>query len=874
VPLHRRHRYGDEIRDVFTALAADAHASAGARGVSIAFLRELGGLMRFALRERFAALRTTSRWSPASELRWAWRALTARRRQAAFGVALLGVTLGANGVIFSVADSLAFMRDNYPDGERLVVLQGFDPETRRTITGLPADLVEPVRAQRDLVDAVHATTGSSVLLSRGGVPVNSRAIYVTPGLFEMLGARPLAGRTFVDADAGANAATLVVIREDLAREHFGDPTTAVGRTLDAATGPLHVIGVMPASFRFQSGNDRIWRPLDLKARTSSRVPSLFVIARRAPDATADRLSRALMDRSPAITPLTAMPRGWPYTIATAPFGDRFGVAPSRVYAFLLAAAVCLLLTACASVASVELSTAVRRGRSFALTSALGASRAAIVRIVALETAFVTVAAVAIGAVLAAWGTSAVAAALPDSLTLRSTNAIDVDTRALLFMAAAGAIAWLVAAVPVLHFAVRQSTIATLTLDSRTTAGSRGAALARRSLAALQVAIAVCLLIGATLGLRSYLALITLDKGFDSRSLIGVEVTIPPSMPRTAAAIEATTTQVLDRLRSLSVVAGAAAAVEVPPLVWGDRYAGPVEIGGQEPAGMAITIRSRVAADYFDVLRLPLRAGRIFAADEPTTSAIVPETFAAQYWPGQSVVGKRFKQPGDQSWLEIVGVSARVRSELDNGGAPSRVEHQIYVPRRPLTAAETTNASGNPFAYYTVAFVVRLTDVSAAPAVVEAVRALDGRLLARADVVDDLYAQLFTDTRVATSVITAFGVLAFAISLAGIYGVMAFLVAGRRRELAIRLALGAGAADVQRQVVASALRFVLLGAAAGLVTAWSVARFIESQLFAVSARDVATYAGVAAAVIIAAVVATWRPARRAARIDPALTLRTD
>lgn len=164
--------------------------------------------------------------------------------------------------------------------------------------------------------------------------------------------------------------------------------------------------------------------------------------------------------------------------------------------------------------------------------------------------------------------------------------------------------------------------------------------------------------------------------------------------------------------------------------------------------------------------------------------------------------------------------------------------------------------------------------AAIDAVLDAVRGLDRRLLAKADVVDDLYASLFTDTRVASSVVTAFGVLAFAVALAGIYGVMAFLVAGRSREIAIRMALGADGRDMRRHVLGSALRFVIVGAGAGLVVAWAASRFIGSQLFGLSPTDAGTYAGVAALVTFAALGATWPPARRAARTDPAAALRAD
>ena len=515
---------------------------------------------------------------------------------------------------------------------------------------------------------VHGETGGTVLLSRDGTPVDVRP----PGSRRACSRWSADGRSPAGSSAmptGSRTRQRWRSFAKIARDHFGTPADAVGRRLDAVTGPLHVIGVLPMSFRFPSGIDRLWRLQSLPPRADGRVPNLLTMARLAPDVSLEAVNRALTERSPVVVALTSSNR-WKHTVAAKPITGHYSAESTRVFRFLVAAALCLLLTACASVASVELASAIARARNYAIASAMGASRASLIRMVLAEAAVLAGAAAGLALGLASLATAFVASTLPESMTYQSTNPIDVDVRTMAFMAAAALLTWIVTAVPVVVFASRPATATVLRVDARTGAGSRSASAVRRGLTSMQVAAAVCLLIGAALGTRSYIALVTQDAGFDARNVVSLEVTLPPVLPRTPEAIETTSARVLQRLRAMRDVRAATSGAP-PPIMEGDRHAAPIEVeGGTGPASMVILISRPATPSYFDTLGVPMRAGRTFSADNVGDDAIVSETFARQFFPDGAAVGRRFRQQGDRAWRRIVGVSARTRNESDRVGQPS------------------------------------------------------------------------------------------------------------------------------------------------------------------------------------------------------------
>jgi putative ABC transport system permease protein len=873
LPRRRRHQYGDEMALVFASLADETRRTRGWLGVGVLWMKEIVGLAKFSARERASQMasddgggRRRSRWDWRGELRWSWRSLRARRWRAVFAIALLAATLAANTIVFSAADSLVFRRLDFPDADRLVVLQGVNPQTGRTFSGMPADIVARWRVHRDLFAAVHAFTAGSVLLAKDGAPESARVTSVTAGLLEQLGARPRAGRLFTEDDVQAGATTVAIVREDLARELFGDAAMAIGRSLPADAAPLQIVGVLPTSFRFQSGTTRVWRLYDLSRRDGGRVPYVTPIATLAPGMGDEDLRAALRDRSGAISAMTAAAGGWPYIVDPWPLLRVYGSPPSQLMWLLIGAAACLLLTCCASLASIEIASATGRARTYAIATALGAGRGGLVRSACVEGAAMVAAAVVAAAALAWVGMRALATVLPPTVTSRSPNAIDLDWRALAFMTAIATIAWLVATWPLALFASRAAA-GGLRLDTRTAASPRIAATLRRGLATFQIAAAVCLVIGGTLGLQSYLSQARQDPGFDARHLARVSVTLPSVMPKTPADVQRISTDILTRLRSLpTVVSAAVATAGVPPDIAGDLHAGPLEIDGRATTeGMVILSLSPVGSEYLKTLGLSVRSGRMPEPTDPETAVVVTESFARQFWPTENAIGRRFRHKGRPDWFEIVGITPRIRTRADSLGKASAVEHPVFLldrSRRAMTGPAT------------MTFVARLSEISQLNAAVASVRAIDSRLLIRADVVDDLLSDQVTEARAAALVVTGFGTLAFVIAIAGVYGVMSFLVAGRVREIGIRVALGAAGRDVRRDVVGSALRFIVVGAVLGVAGAWFASRFAAAQLFAVSPTDPPTYALVTGLVIVTAVAATWSPARRAARVDPVIALRAE
>jgi predicted permease len=514
--------------------------------------------------------------------------------------------------------------------------------------------------------------------------------------------------------------------------------------------------------------------------------------------------------------------------------------------------------------------------------ALGAPRWALARIAALEGGLLVGASAVAGGVLG-WATvGLLAASLPNILLLSTSNPVDLDGRALAYMAAVAAVAWLVSALPPVFAASRPSLTTLLRHDDRTVAASRGAVWLRRSLTVIEIAVAVTLVIGALLHVRTYQQLLAVEKGFDSRGLVQVSYTLPFQHYPTQADRRALAARFIAEARTVpGVLAGTWSS---PPPSAGDS---PSEVRVEiddAPAGNTAELVgvNRVDAEYFSVIRLPLRRGRYLQADDPETNVVVSESFARRFFHDGDAIGHSFRRFPREPWLTIVGVVGDFRTARTRMPAPGdRVTHYYALWPRPPQAAPAS-ASGPPSpprvdtggSYGFVTTTIRTDGTVPAAALRAVAERLDPRLRVTVSDVDEMYASQNADTRLTTNIVSAFGALAFVVAIAGLYGVMAFLVAGRTREIGIRMALGADRGAVQRLVLLSATRMVVVGAIAGVGLAVLASRWIESQLFGVSPTDVPTYAVVALAVVATALLATWLPARQAAAVDPVVTLKSE
>jgi len=803
-----------------------------------------------------------------SEIRRAWRNVVARGWRAGLTIGLLALALAATTIVFSAADSLVFRRVAYPSADRLIRFDTRDAKSGRPGGGFAsAAVLHEWRKQGDLFSGVHGHLYKTIFLIGRGEPELVPAADVTPGLIDMLGVRPRWGRTLLETDAQQTNVHAVLIAEEIARRRFGDPARAVDQRLETTAEPLLVVGVMPASFRFPGGTQRIWRAFDPRGPLAQNM-GISLIARIADGVSFAQLSQMMETRSEALY-VAAGARNV-VTASPAPLTTARVITEQRRLLFvLLGAAISLLLTACANAASLELASVLTRARTYAIQLAVGASRAALVRTGLLEGVYLVGTAGLAASLLAYAGTDALARYLPPSLTA-SVNPIDVDYRALLVTTGFAGLAWILSSLPLVAFAWRANLLEFLKLEGAPGSASRAGTLWRRALTVAQVAFAVMLLVGSVLYVRSYLGLVQLDKGFNSSGVVAISLTIPPQLLGSGAERAAMAREILERLRRRPGVLGAFEGS--PPPSTGDSPTSNdhIEVDGKPPMETDILVpRLWVDPDYFRVLGIPLLAGRMFERGDPPTNVIITEALANRLWPGEDAVGHRFREDPHFEWSDVIGVVKHVRTTYDGPSGPERYfqKYSLRQPPRPVAASTATGA-----AYRLLTVTARVDSRSRASDLYQTVRRVDARNILKVEFIDDQYARQFADRLLATRIITGFGMLAFVVAAAGIYGVMSFLVANRAREIGIRMALGADSRRIRRLVLESSMRLVLLGAALGIAGAFVASRWAQSQLFGVRATDPLAIVLVTVAVVVTALFATWHPAKQATRVDPKVLLR--
>jgi predicted permease len=636
---------------------------------------------------------------------------------------------------------------------------------------------------------------------------------------------------------------------------------ALGKTVEMGDERPRVVGVLPVAFRFPSGRERVWIPLDLSALQANHLVS--TLARMAPGQPLESVSSAVVNRAPAVLTRSSPPWNRMKPSEQVRMFGATTVDPllTRLFILLCAAAGCLLVVACANVVNLELAATLVRARLHAVELALGASRSSLLRVALLEGVAGLMAATALGAALAYAATDWVWQNLPARVTTPLVNGVDVDARALGFMAAVATLIWLLTSLPVAIAVARANVLDTLKRDTRTLSVSRSSRLVRQWLTAGQIAVTVVLLTGALLSAQSYAALLAIPKGFDTAGVVAIGIQQKPGDSETAVDLHARLMAHLQARKDAMAVSAVGAS---PPATAG-AIGGPLTIVGRpEPLGAAMLGIYEADPNYFGkTMRLPLLAGREFQPGDPMSAVIVDEAFAARYWPGGDAVGARFRVgtagwPGAMDGFHIIGVAAHLRTFRDSLSAPSDEFFPVY---KQLEDPSLT-------------FAVRLQNERNITDLTSMVRALVPGAIVSVQTVRNRYAALFGNELLAASIMSAFGVFAFLVAMVGIYGVMAFLVAAREREIGIRLAIGASQGAIIRLVLASSARLIIAGVAIGGAAAFAAAQWAGSLLFGVAFDSPWTYTIVAAAVIIAGLLATWQPARKAGRVDPIIALRAE
>lgn len=881
LPPRRRTRFSDEMVEVFDGLRRIEQQQRGRAGLIGLWLRELAGLTRFVAREWFtaaaAALGLGRHSSLGAELRWAQRGIRSRGWSAVFTVGLLAVTIAVNVATFAMADSLVFHRHPYADVNRIVALDQFVGPDRRPGRQPSAALLTAWADQHDLFAAAGGFLEKGGVFRIGGNRTERlNVIDATVGMLDVLGARPARGRTFSTDDLQSSAEHAVLLSDRRAREWFGSADSALGRRIEATGGPLIVVGVMPPAFAFPSASVDLWRAMDPAGPLTAGFGGLRTIARVAPGVPLDELDARVQAAIEAVGSGAGIEL---HRVAVTPyFADSASSTDERKTLLLLlfGAGAALLLASAANVMSVELTHAVRRSHASAVQLALGGSRASLARIAVAETTMLAVSGVAGSLVLASWLLSTGDAALPDALRLGTQNPFDLDRRTLAFSLGAGVVVWAVLSIAA---AVARTRPMTLSASARAMSGPPAQARVRRALTALQVSAAVALVIVGAMYSRSYQALLDVEKGFESSGLVVVSTEMPAHYFGDGASRAAFNERLLETVRAIPGVNGATNASPPPHL--GDSPMQIELVVDGDARGDVLLGRKWVDTEFFGVIGLPLVSGRVLRDDDPPTAVVVSDAFARRLSPDGHAVGRTFRG-GNAFFREpstVVGVvkdfrtDARRMPRSDDGRmfVYSLAPRVAATLRPPSTVGDPADSGGS---YAGASVTARVDSPAVLPAVRTAVQQVDPQLAVTLEIVDDTYARKNDETRLAAQIVGVFGGVSFLVAMAGLYGVVAFMVASRTREIGIRMALGAAAGDIRRMVLASSGRMVATGSLMGATVAFGAARWIESQLFGVSPSDPRLYLVVIAGVAGVALLATWHPARQASATDPAVTLRAE
>ncbi|HUG25365.1 ABC transporter permease [Piscinibacter sp.] len=804
------------------------------------------------------------------DLRYGARALGRAPGFTAVATLTLALGIGANTAIFSVVNTVLLEPLSYREPDRLVLVW-----ERNTAIGKDRDLVAPPnyldwKAQNAVFDALGAYRIGGFAFTGAGEPESVTAITVSSSLFRVLGVEPLVGRTFTDEEE-ARKDRVVVLRHDFWQRRFGGDRSIVGKAITLAGAPFTVVGVMPPSFRFPDGNPGdVYSPLMFSASELSgrRTHSLTVLGRLKDRVTIEAASANM----------TAIAQG----IAAADQGSNpdasvvgahdLLVEDVRLGLLVLLGTVgFVLLIACANVANLLLVRATARRGEMAMRSALGAGRRRLIRQLLTESALLAVVGGALG-VAVAWSALGllVRVSPPD---LPRIDQVGIDTTVLLFVTAVALLAGVGFGVaPALQ--VSGANLVDATQESRVRR-QRG----RSALVVAEVALSLVLLAGAGLMIRSFLKLQNLDLGFQAENVLTAQVFLPanrypvdslqfrPTPPGVTPQLSkpsAFYALLMEKLAATPGLESAGAVSSLPLNPVGIDYDLPVIVQGRPRprVGEEPQADFRMATpDYFRTMHIGLKQGRLFTefdGPEAAPVVIVNETMATQMFGGENPVGQRLLLYGKAR--EIVGVVASVKHH----GFSRDARPEMVVPSRQFQLGGMTIVARS-----------QLDPSVLGAAITREVHAIDPELpVSRVRTMEEFRSASVAQPRFTALLLASFALLAVSLALVGVYGVMAYAVSQRTREIGVRMALGAERPDVVWMVVRHGVTLAGLGIVIGLLGAAAGTRLMERLLFGVSATDPMTFVAAAVALGIASVAATFIPALRAARVAPVTALRCE
>jgi len=800
-----------------------------------------------------------------TDLRYGIRQLRKDPGFTTVAVLTLALGIGANTAIFSLVDAVLLRPLPFKEPDRLVMI--WEDASR---TGFPRNNPTPAtymdwKSQNTVFEDVAALSWSDFNLTGDGEPEKIEGNAVTANFFSLLGVPPVLGRPFVSEEDRAGGRKVVILSHGLWQRRFGGDPNVIAMDILLNGDKFAIVGVMPASFQFLGRE--LWVPIAFSQQQLSKRDAhyLGVVARL-------KVGVSLAQAQAEIQAITArIAQDHPVDAQDLrayllPLREQLAGTVRPALLVLQIAVGCVLLIACSNIANLLLSRAAVRKKEMAIRASLGASRWRLVRQLLTESVLLAGCGGLLGLFLAGWSIAFLTQLIPEDMKLSAIVGIDAEVfgYTLLLSIFTGLLFGIAPALQTAGLDLN----ACLKQGGSGRVSDRSRRRLRSALVVGEVSLALVLLTGAGLMIQTFVYLQRLDLGIRPENVLTVSATLPWNRYGEIAKRSAFYDQVLRRVKALPGVVSAGFTTAIP-LTWKGGTSD-LTIEGQAPEPGRDAIHRQVSADYFRTMGIQLRQGRALTEEDGPRSlpvAVVNETMARQFWPNETAVGKRFKLGSLESstpWLTIVGVTADIRQM----GLDVPVKAEMYVPY--------PQVSYN-FVFAPRALAVRSTTdpMQLAAAVRREIWAVDPQQpVSNIRTMEEILASEVSQRSIAMTLLAAFAALALLLAGLGIYGVLSYLVAQRRQEIGIRMALGARRMDILQMVVGEGMRWSIVGMAIGLSAAFALTRVMSSVLYGVSATDPVTFAFVSLLLIAISFIACYVPARRAARVDPMTTLRCE
>jgi len=789
-------------------------------------------------------------------------ALRTLRRQPTFvlvAVFTLALGIGANTAIFSVIKTVVLNPLPYEDPEKIAILWEVNPDGNQGPVSIPtfqdwqrdAKTLESLAAYRH-VDFSYKGTGD---------PQNVPGLRATPELFAVLKSTAALGRTFTPEEAIVGADRVVVLSDGFWKRALGGNAQVIGQTIQLDSVPFTVVGVMPSAFEFPtSTNVEVWTPLafdpkDLHGR-SRRARSLTVVGRIGQNATHEQAQQEMNVIAKRIaTEFKDSNDGWSARVVAAK--EQLVGASRPALMMLMGAVGFLLMIVCANMANLLLARLSSRRREMAVRTALGASKWEVARPIVAESLILSLIGGALG-IVGAFVLLRFISTLPEA-RLPRMEGISIDAGVLAFTVIVSiGVALAFGLIPALHAADADPRD-----NMQETSGSTASPYARRILSGLvvvEVALALVLLVGAGLMMRSFSKLLQVDPGFDPKNVVAARVLLPATKYQRGAQIgfyEA----VIERMRRAPGVTNASAVSAMPLHDVGAAGALPFNVEGQQPPPTEDPLADVriVAPGYFETMKIQLLAGRFLDerdGDQSVKTSVINQTMARRYFPNESPLGRIIQNPHGKS--EVVGIVA----DVHNQGLDKEPKKQVYLPMRQSPTAGMAVVARTQQDPLTIANTIQRVIWDVDP----------GQPIYELSTMDQILARAVFLPRLSTTLLASFAIAALLLAALGIYGVLSYSVSQRTREIGLRMALGASGGNTIAMIVRSSVTMVAIGGVVGLIGAALLARSMSGILYGVGPFDLPAFALALTTLLIAGVVASVLPALRTTRVDPVVALR--